>query len=1183
MNSNNRLFTNKFIENLDSSDISSNQKEQFRRYHEERIANQNRKKYLDVSKIPPKVSKNDKDIVNSTDVYSNLTKFSANEVSHRDTGAFSSTQVLKFEKRTIVSLDTRDRDINKYPDQNDFKAFLGKTFFNVKSIELVSTEFPNTDQVIKDTPIELQNNLITWQNEEDISYNIYSNLDMFTTEIDYVDIFLPGHGYTVGSSIIARLFNNTDSNLVDGERELSVINDGTFRFPYQGGVVGGSKTDLDLGIPTYTVVIKPGNYTASTLAEEMTIQMGLVRRSKGSNIPEEDRDFHNFTVSVNLDTDVITIDSVVATQLQIDAISTTFNSTTITVNQPEHGFKTGDRVKMVGIKTFAGIPATVLNGDYNVNVSSSHVFTYEVIVKANETVDGGGNTILSCRDAPFRLLFDTENTKIQFNTGFPDEDSSEPINSIDPITTKALKISSVDIISTDKVRFTTIEQHGLQAVQIKNISSITKYVPADEFSQPVITTIASHGIYIPTRITVRGSNSTPNIDGTYIGTPIGANTILVTTLLISNTGTTGQVVYGQDKIKIFGLQTVPNILINPVYFVENIPSTTQFDITFKATQIDIESIPNSIIGTSHIYVNHPNHGFNQLSKITQLPSNFANITTFVPHTLVGSRTTGITITVDLVEPDIFTVALPRHGLSTSDTIAIQDIISPYSALNIESITVDIIDENTLSFTRSLNPLIFTPGLNIYNATIISGDIVTLSNTNSIPSIDGAYKIHNRLLISSIKTPNYIEITTQTPNTFSSGNSITIIGSNSIPSIDGTYTITSIISPGSVFEIFIEFTVTIAGSTGVINNNTTLEVNNVQSTTISNVIYTEIETSTTNNWEQGDIIKISDTGSTALPSPTQNINGTYIIENVVSSTIFKIIYEAPLEAVITNTGIAINTTKMEIDLDTITLVTQGTFPAGIIGRNLNVLHYRIVGEYNGADNIAGISLNVLNGYKRSIAQIIDVDNYMMRVIDEYADHTITAGGNNVHVSSYLHGLRSIQVNTEDGTTTGVLFRSISLEGENYVYLVCESEGVELNTVFNSGNIPNAFAKIILSESPGNLMFNSYISEAKVFDNPISKIDTMRIRVITPGGYPFNFKGINYSFTIRITELVNQLDESFVSSRTGTNEFKNLITKGHLSLGGKGLGDETGKNTSLTNTSGPGFAIRSSGGRGYNNAL
>ena len=911
--------------------------------------------------------------------------------------------------------------------------------------------------------------------------------------------------------------------------------------------------------------------------------MGLIRRGKGSGIPEEDRDFHNFTISVNLDTDVITIDSVIATQLAIDSISTTFNSTTITVNQSGHGFKTGDRVKMVGIKTFAGISASVFNGDYIVNVTSSNTFTYEVITKANETIDGGGNTILSCRDAPFRLLFDTENTKIQFNTGFPDEDSSEPIGADNPITTKALNLSAVDIISLDTVRFTTSVPHGLQAVQIKNISSITKSVPADAFSPPVITTTASHNIFIPTRITVRGSNSTPSIDGTYIGTPIGANTLIVNTLLISAVGTTGQVVYGDDKIKVFGLQTVPNILINPIFFVENVPSATQFDITFRASQIDPESIPNSVIGTSHIFVNHPNHRFNQLSKITQLPSNFANITTFVPHTLVGSRTTGITITVDLVEPDIFTVALPRHGLVTSDVIAIQDIISPYTALNIASITVDIIDENTLSFTRSLNPLIFTPGLDIFNATILTGDSVTLANTNSVPSIDGTYRIHNRELISSIKTPNYIEITTQTPNAFSSGNNITIVGSNSIPSIDGTYNITSIISPGSVFEIFIEFTVTSSGSTGVITNNTTLEVNNIQSTTISNVIYTEIETSTDNNWEQGDIITITDTGSTALPSPTQNVNGTYTIETIVSSTIFKIIFEAPLQAVITNTGIAINTSKMEIDLDTITLVTQGTFPAGIIGRNVDVLHYRIEGENIGSDNIGGISLNVLNGYLRSIAQIIDVDNYMIRVRDEYANYTVTAGGTNVHVSSYLHGLRSIQVNTEDGTSTGVLFRAISLEGENYVYLVCESEGVELNTVFNSGNISNAFAKIILSESPGNLMFNSYISEAKVFDNPISKIDTMRFRVITPGGYPFNFNGINYSFTLRITELVNQLDDSFVSSRTGSNEFKNLITKGGALQIGKGLGDETGKNTSLTNTSGPGFAIRTAGGRGSTSAF
>lgn len=1185
MNSNNRLFTNKFIQNLDSSDISSSQKEQFRRYHEERIKEQTKKQFLEISKIPPKVSNKGKDIVASTDVYSNLTKFAANtgnmsnEVfpGANSNSQFSSRQVLKFEKKTIVSLDTRNRDPIKYPEQNDFKAFLGKTFFNVKSIELVSTEFPNTDQVIKDTPLELQNNLITWQNEEDTAYNIYSNLAMFTTEPNFVDIFLAGHGYPIGSTVIGRLFNNSDINLLDGQRELTVINDGTFRFPYQGGVTGNGTTDLDLGIPTYTVSIKPGNYTASTLAEQMSIQMGLVRRGKGSGIPEEDRDFHNFTVSVNLDTDVITIDSVVATQLAIDSISTEFNSTTITVNQTAHGFKTGDRVKMIGIKTFAGISASVLNGDYFVTVSSSNVFSYEVITKANETLQGGGNTILSCRDAPFRLLFDTENTLIQFNTGFPDEDSAEPIGADNPITTKALDISAVDIISADKVRFTTVAPHGLQAVQIKNISTITKSIPSDEFSEPVINTSTSHGIFIPTRITVRGSNSTPSIDGTYIGTPIGDTAILVTTLLITAGGTTGQVVYGDDKIRIFGLKTVPNILINPVFFVENVPTNNQFDITFRATQIDTESISSSVIGTSHIFVNHPNHGFNQLSTITQLPNNFANLTTFVPHNLIGSRIENVPITSDPAEVNIFTIELPRHGLSTSDIITIEDVAPPYSGLNSSSIVVDIVDEDTLRIVKSLGyPLnLSIPG----GGTIITGDSVTLANTNSVPSIDGTYRIDNRRIIKSIKTPNFIEITTALPNSFASGNSITISGSNSIPSIDGTYTITSIITPGSVFEIFIEFTVTASATTGSINNNTTLETGNIGSNTTSNVMFVNIETYTSVNWEVGDFVTISETGG---DFSTQNLNGTYSIENILSSTIFQINFLDTLDEALLDIGVAVNINKMEIDLKTVTLVTQGTFPAGIIGRNLDVLHYRIVGENPGADNIAGIKLNGLNGKERSIARLIDQDNYMIRAVEEYAYKTITAGGSNVHVSSYLHGLRAIQVNTEDGTTTGVLFRAISLEGENYVFLVCDSEGVELNTVYNSGNISNAFAKIILSESPGNLMFNSYISEPKMFDNPIAKIDTMRFRVITPGGYPFNFNGINYSFTLRITELVNQLDDSFVSSRTGTNEFQNLITKGQLNTA-RGLGDETGKNTSLTNTSGPGFAIRSSAGRGNTSAF
>lgn len=1327
---NRRLFSNNFIQNLNGNDLPSSQKEQFRQYHEQRIQQQKRASILDKS-YPIPSSNNISNVsaastgiggtgktTTNTDIYANLARFQPGKVNNIP---FQARQTIKLEKKSIVSIDTRNRDINKYPNQNDFQVFLGKTFFNIKSIELVSTEFPNTDQVIKDLPIELQNNLITWQNEEDYDLNFFTNCIINTVLPNYIDIAIPGHGYTIGNTVTARLYNSklsTDSSItgfLDAVRELTVIDADTFRFPYTGGIPVQGTTNVDLGYPQYTVSIKPGNYTASTLADQIALDMGKVRRrlGKDTDIPQEQ--FHKFVVNVNLDTDVMTIDSVRVTQLPNNPISTIASSTTITVNQVGHGYKTGDRIKMLGIKTLAGIAGSTLNGDFIINVSGVNSFTYEVVTRASETAEGGGNSVLSGKDAPFRILFDTENTLIQFNTGFPDEDSSQHIGATNPLTTKTIEdITNIDILPSDILRFTTVSPHGLSAAETRNISSITLPLIGDA----IFTTSTPHGMTVSTRLTIRNTTTTPVIDGTYLATPTGINTFIIPDLYIQPPTTLPstiippsgpgiapyQILYGQDRIQVFNLKSVPNILIRPVYFVEAVTLNT-FDIKFRATSIDADSIQDTVIGTSQVFVNHPNHGFNQLVSITSPNSSFSSIKTFLPHNYIGARASALAIDITLAPTNTIDIIYPSHGLVTSDIVTIIDSSSSPSIDG--TFAIQVVDENTIRINFVYDSNSFVTGV----CTVISGDTIALTGSDSLPRIDGVYTVNNRQRITNVTPLSSIvsRITTVDVHHWTIGDIVDISGTNSVPSIDGTYSILA--SSGNTFDIsstnvplkiigittgfdpqittstahglVIGSLITIANSncsasidgvniivSNVINATTfeisvTSEVTTLNSKTITNIstgFSPQITTSSSHGLLSGDTITILGSDSTPI------IDGVHTVVNIISSTEFTIdVVSEVLTGGTTgqvifssgdilvnpgSSGIAINTVRFEIDLknrlnisgisvgilpdidttiittstdhnlivgssitisntnsvpiidgsylvtnirssrefeitvtspvtvagdtgsilNNVSLLTQGT--TGIIGRNNNVLHYRIEGENPGADNIAGMNLTALNGIERPISALIDVDTYMIRVIEEYANKTITAGGENVHVSSQLHGLRAIQTNTEDGTPTGKLFRAISLEGENYVYLV--SEG--LDTVINTANISDTFAKILLSESPGNLMFNSFISEPKVFDNPIAKIDTMRFRIVTPEGYPFNFNDINYSFTLRITELVNQLEEAFISSRTGENEFENLLNRSKLTSSKQGLSDESGKNTSLTNTSGPGFAIRVAGGRG-----
>ena len=71
-----------------------------------------------------------------------------------------------------------------FPDSNTYTINLNKTFHNLKKIKLISTEFPNTEKVINDHPINKQNNLFYWKllNDGDHMYSIGVSPGNYTTD-----------------------------------------------------------------------------------------------------------------------------------------------------------------------------------------------------------------------------------------------------------------------------------------------------------------------------------------------------------------------------------------------------------------------------------------------------------------------------------------------------------------------------------------------------------------------------------------------------------------------------------------------------------------------------------------------------------------------------------------------------------------------------------------------------------------------------------------------------------------------------------------------------------------------------------------------------------------------------------------------------------------------------------------
>jgi len=80
------------------------------------------------------------------------------------------------ERRHLVYIDSRDRDTLIYTEPNYYKIPLKKPYTNVVSIKLKSTEFTNTQQLIRSTPASLKNNQISWKIENDGTDTTYTSI-----------------------------------------------------------------------------------------------------------------------------------------------------------------------------------------------------------------------------------------------------------------------------------------------------------------------------------------------------------------------------------------------------------------------------------------------------------------------------------------------------------------------------------------------------------------------------------------------------------------------------------------------------------------------------------------------------------------------------------------------------------------------------------------------------------------------------------------------------------------------------------------------------------------------------------------------------------------------------------------------------------------------------------------------
>lgn len=284
---------------------------------------------------------------------------------------------------TLVSIDSKDRDTVRYPDANSFKLSLGRQFRNVKRVVLVSTEFPNTDLIIRDDPREaaFERNRILLKCGEVL--NDANNHLYWTNDED---------------AVVLNPSNQSNPN----EKPYDCL--------------------------FYTADLDPGNYVAiscdcdtTTLSEEI--------EDKVSNINHfDDGTPHQFIVEIDDQTNIVRFLSIESVNLAVNPLTTAVGTNVIVVSQPGHSFDTttNNTVTITGTTGVGGISAGALNKEHTVQATTLDTYTIRVTQIATSSSTGGGANVLSGENKPMKLLFSNIDSVGKI-LGFPQQDSSDHI------------------------------------------------------------------------------------------------------------------------------------------------------------------------------------------------------------------------------------------------------------------------------------------------------------------------------------------------------------------------------------------------------------------------------------------------------------------------------------------------------------------------------------------------------------------------------------------------------------------------------------------------------------------------------------------------------------------------------------------------------------------------------------
>lgn len=101
----------------------------------------------------------------------------------------------------------------------------------------------------------------------------------------------------------------------------------------------------------------------------------------------------------------------------------------------------------------------------------------------------------------------------------------------------------------------------------------------------------------------------------------------------------------------------------------------------------------------------------------------------------------------------------------------------------------------------------------------------------------------------------------------------------------------------------------------------------------------------------------------------------------------------------------------------------------------------------------------------------------------------------------------------------------ISGENYVLILNKL----LSNIDNNNKIKDIFAKVLLPAKSGSWVFNSFLSKSTKFKHPIKKLSELEFKFKNFLGNPYDFNGLDHSFTLEITEEISKKEIKTYNSK------------------------------------------------------